>query len=179
MKQDFKTVIGELSVAVCFAGLLALGLAGCNNSDTRIVVEPGEPIVIDDNLSLECGVPFDLTAFSLGDSNVTYNGEELLSEFGMDLKFTVVTPCIIVDENVTEPIVPVDGKCPEGYKVTDCNTCVVLPPLSCGEGTIEDNETNTCIVAPEEVHPCGEDTEWNDETELCEIPVVEIEDEEE
>ena len=162
---------------ILLLGAMALVLVGCNNG-TTVVVEPGEPIVIDETLSLECGVPFDLTAYSLGDSNVTYNGDELLSEVGMELAFSVVTPCIVVDENVTN-VPDENGDCGEGYKLTDCNTCVALPAISCGEGTVLDEETNTCLVAPEEVHPCGEDTEWNDETQLCEVPVVEIEEEEE
>ena len=146
-------------------------LSGCD-SDTIVVDAPDDLIEANQTVALNCDEEFSLVAVTQGDSNLTVSHplqENTFSNLGMDIEYIVYSPCPIVDENLTEEVVPEDGVCPEGYKVTECNTCIELPPITCGEGTMLEDENNTCIVAPEDVYPCGEGTEWDSETELCEV----------
>ena len=161
--------------------IAVLVLSGCNN-DNKIVVVDGDPIVVKDDFTLECGEVYELTAASKGETVINYTGgDELTSKFGMDIQSTFTANCgeaqvpvkpengecpadYVLDENVdmcfpkkeeTKPEVPApdcNGNCPEGYKKTDCNTCVAVPCPKCGEGTELDGN-NTCVVIPEVIEP--------------------------
>ena len=212
----------KILVASLLAGMLLI--TGCNDSDDVPIREAGDPLVVNQVVEMECDVPFAFRSYGLAWSSalgvregyqdvqtLQYEiDEELIPEDGttiyhdrdgIDIKFVVITPC--EDKNISkdpkEPIVAVDGVCPDGYEVSNCdaskcvavltepvepiicgegtvlddnNTCIPTPPVECGEGLVADPETGLCGIAPEEEHPCGEDTEWNEETELCEIVIV-------
>ena len=106
---------------------------------------------------------------------------EYNSQIGLDVEYNVVTECVtnpvvkpvepvdgecptdyllnedtgLCDPAIEKPEVPVpdcSGNCPEGYKKTDCNTCVAVPCPKCGEGT-ELDDNNTCVAIPEVIEP--------------------------
>ncbi len=190
--------------------MVTVVMTGCDN-DTKRPVEPGEPLVVTETVIMECDVPFSFKAIgSFGDTTVgvregegvaiqlvTEDGEAVSgetdmitynTEWGVDVSYTVTTPCLVIDGNETEkPVVPIDGKCPTGFTVSDCNAaeCVAIKcednetvvdgvcvvDLSCGDGTVLDEETNTCVLPTDD---CGEGTVMNPETEMC-VPVPELE----
>ncbi len=167
--------------------MMVVVLTGCNDDDKHDMfdAEQGEPLVVVEQVVMECDQPF---AFKAGgkfiDTNVSveYNEtkEAYTNEFGIDIGYTVVTPCPA--EVVEGPIVPVDGVCPTGFVISDCNANECLPvvcdegstlgedgectkDLTCDEGLVID-DNNTCVIP---VHECAEGTEYNETTELCEV----------
>lgn len=156
MKQDFRTVITELVVVIGFAGILALGLNGCDNNKTAVVV--GEPLQVVETIETLCDEPvaIDIKTFDQ-DANITFeiNGtsESYTNEWGINAQLTVVTPCI--------PLEP----CPD-CNVTDCPDVII-----CGDGTYLNEETNTCtlddVIDPEEPWDPNSPIQPIEPTETC------------
>ncbi len=179
--------------------VLAFMLIGCDN-DSAITVKPGDPLVVLENIVMECDVPFEFKTVGSSDDTIvgvregegtviiltSEDGEPVTSqtnvtiyesEWGVDVGYSIITPCPEpIDENITEPVVPINGECPEGYEVSNCDAsqCIAVDvpvqlPIECGEGT-ELDDNNTCIIIP--VEPpieCGEGLQLNPTTGLCDI----------
>ncbi len=192
----------RLDLRILGGALLSLMLVtGCNNNDDNgITVEPGDKLVVTENVTMECDTPFSFkTVGSSGDAIVgvregeggaiqlvTEDGEVIEGQtnvtvhggdWGIDVSYTVITPCPEpIDENITEPIVPIDGKCPIEYKVSDSDAskCVAIEvpaqlPIECGEGT-ELDDNSTCVPTPiEPPKECGDGLTLNHETGLCDV----------
>ncbi len=176
-----KIGLGLIAIIAMFA------FAGCDN-DTKIVTEPGEPLVVTEQIIMECDVPFEFKAVgSFGDtmvgvregegaiivllsedgeavtgqSNVTVYG----NEWGVDVGYTIMTPCPEpVDGNETEIVRPTNGICPVGYELSDCNADECLP-IKCEDGFVLNDEG----VCEAEVEPitCGEGTELDENGTSC------------
>ncbi len=187
----------RLDLAIITGALITLMLAtGCNNDRTYEEYEAGESIKITEQVILNCEEPFVFSVVSDFNTTVTIktNEEEDVihaGEFGVDIKYIVLSECnntVCPDKNETVALIePINGICPVGYVISDCNANECLPKvcdtgstlgkdgecakdLTCGDGLIID-DTNTCIVP---VRDCGEGTEYNATSELCEaIPVIE------
>ncbi len=155
MKKDswFLTVMILGVVAGSFM------LQGCNDDNNKRPMEPGEPLVITEQVTLECDTPFSFKVIGLfQDTNVSteYNEtkESYTGEWGVDISYTVVTPCVpCEDGNVTidkvDPTIPIDGNCECGYELNDCGTvCVESQGIQCGEGTEYNATTESCELIP-------------------------------
>ncbi len=189
MKKDswFLTVMILGVVAGSFM------LQGCNDDNNKRPMEPGEPLVITEQVTLECDTPFSFKVIGLfQDTNVSteYNEtkESYTGEWGVDISYTVVTPCVpCEDGNVTidkvDPTIPIDGNCECGYELNDCGTVCVESQGICGEGMAMNTETNVCEIACDEGFEkdengtctdtrltCGEGTVLNTELNQCVLP---------
>ncbi len=169
----------------------AMVLNGCNEDDlTRPGAETGDSIKITEQVILQCEEPFTFHVKSDHDTLVTVktNEEEDIvhaGSFGVDIKYIVLSECnnTCPDTNETvEPVTPVDGECPSGYVLDDCNANNCLPvicdegstlneggeckkDLTCGIGLIVD-DNNTCVIP---VSGCDVGTEYNPASGLCEV----------
>jgi len=142
---------------VILAIVAVMAITGCNHNDVE-TVEIGEPIEVSEQIVVACDEAVVVTLNATDEVNVTTeaNGttEVYDSEYGANVKLTVVSPCV-------EPV-----ECP------DCNdTCgepvVCDDPVICGEGTFLDEATNTCSVIEEEI------PEEDDGLDISPIGVVE------
>ena len=177
-KADFG-IIGVALVTL----LTAFILNGCNDND-RITTETGEPLVVVEQVTLECDTPFSFKAVGLfEDTNVSteYNEatESYCGEWGVDVSYTVVTPCVPCEDGnatitVVDPLIPIDGNCGCGYELNDCGTlCVESQGIKCGEGTEYNETTETCEVIPPLECPKGA----VEVDEICKPVVYPFEDE--
>lgn len=184
-------------------------LQGCNDDTKRPIpqVEEGEPLVVTENLTMECDVPFAFKVIGLDGGTqvgvregegtaivlVTEDGETIegksnvtvySNEWGVDVAYTITTPCPVVDENASTNTVvhPVDGECPTGYTLDNCNANV-CKPIVCEDGTALNEETNACEIVCDEGFAldengtcvdgrltCGEDTVFDEELNQCVLP---------
>ncbi len=148
----------RLDLGMIGIALITLLMAtGCNND--RSTVELGEPLVVTEQVTLKCDTPFSFKVIgSFQDTNVSteYNEtkESYIGEFGVDISYTVVTPCIPCEENnatttVIDPTKPIDGNCDCGYELNDCGTlCVESQGIKCGEGTEYNTTSKSCELIP-------------------------------
>lgn len=146
--------------------VMALVLAGCNNSTEYVEVPVGEVQVVEKEVILECDMPLLVSAI-LTDDNITVqydeDNETFSNEFGVDFSLIALYPCPIPP--ITE-VEPEDGICPAGWEfATECSTvCTEIEEIAvtCGEGTIMD-ENNTCVCdTSPDIGICGEGTELDD-----------------
>ncbi len=188
----------RLDLGVIVVALITLAIAtGCNdNNKTAEEYEEGDTIKITEQILLQCEEPFVFHVVSDYNTSVTietHEEEDVIhaGNFGVDIKYVVLSECNVTkcpDKNKTVALVaPVDGICPVGFVLSDCNANECLSvicdkgstlgkngecakDLTCGNGLIID-DSNTCVIP---VGDCGEGTEYNTTSELCEaIPPLE------
>lgn len=161
------------------AFIAALVFSGCNR-DTKYV-EVGDPIVVEESISLACGVPFMVRAVAPNeDTNVSIEygdiNETYVNEYGIDVFYMVGYECPVEEPTEVEPE---DGICPAGWEfANDCATVctpieeICLTESLCGEGTILD-DNNTCqIDSSPDMGICGEGTELDENGTTCIITPV-------
>ncbi len=150
----------RLDLGILGGALLTLMLVvGCNDDNHRDLIEPGEVLVVSEQVVMECDQPFTFKAggkFIDTNVSVEYNGtkETYNEDWGIDVGYVVITPCIPCEENnvtttVIDPTKPIDGNCGCGYELNDCGTlCVESQGTLCGEGTELNATSGACEVIP-------------------------------
>jgi len=177
----------------------AVVMSGCNNDtiyDEYEEYNNGDSLKITEQVILKCDEPFVFSVVSDFNTTVTIKTDEEedtihSGEFGVDIKYIVLSECNNTecpDTNETiAPIRPVNGFCPVGFVISDCNANECLPvicddgetldgsgscakDLTCGDDLVID-DNNTCVIPTRD---CGVGTEYNATTELCEaVPPLE------
>ena len=108
----------KLGIAgIALVGLLVL--TGCNNDhDNRIGVEPGDQLVVTEQVQTNCDEPITFKASGkFLDTNVSVENNETVEtyneEWGVDITYVVVTPCI-KEEACILPL-----ECDKGFEIVN------------------------------------------------------------